>query len=313
MNTSLLPALAVLALAAPTVASAQLLAAKDAPVVYGHYHLHVTSAAEHRRFWIDALGGRGMQVGPLEAVAYPNVFVFLQQAKPADSKGTTIDHIAFQVTDLKSLVDRLRSASYRLTTQSDVNAMYTVTGDIADMPDRRQIVAFVEGPDGVRVELIERRGGAPQTQRAIPPPGIALDHVHLTLTDFTAMRQWYMKTFGATIGSQTFESKEVDLPGLPGVLHFSRPNREAFSLTGTPAPFSPQAGVMPASGSKGRVVDHIGFEVRGLEAFVKKLEESGMKLDVPYRQVPAVGLNIAFITDPWGTSIELTEGLSALK
>jgi hypothetical protein len=26
--------------------------------------------------------------------------------------------------------------------------------------------------------------------------------------------------------------------------------------------------------------------------------------------VPAVGLALAFVTDPWGTSIELTEGLS---
>jgi hypothetical protein len=29
---------------------------------------------------------------------------------------------------------------------------------------------------------------------------------------------------------------------------------------------------------------------------------------VPFRDIPAIGLKIAFITDPWGGYIELTEG-----
>ena len=41
---------------------------------------------------------------------------------------------------------------------------------------------------------------------------------------------------------------------------------------------------------------------------LKKLEARGVKFDVPYRQVPAIGLNIAYITDPSGVYIELTEG-----
>jgi hypothetical protein len=32
-------------------------------------------------------------------------------------------------------------------------------------------------------------------------------------------------------------------------------------------------------------------------------------MSVPYRKVPALGIAIAFFTDPWGTYIELTEGL----
>ena len=35
-------------------------------------------------------------------------------------------------------------------------------------------------------------------------------------------------------------------------------------------------------------------------------------LTVTYRTVPALGLAIAFIKDPWGTNIELTEGLAEL-
>jgi extradiol dioxygenase family protein len=63
-------------------------------------------------------------------------------------------------------------------------------------------------------------------------------------------------------------------------------------------------------GTKGRALDHIGFEVRGLESFAKKLEARGIHFDVPYREIPRLGLAIAFITDPWGTYIELTEGLT---
>ncbi len=61
-------------------------------------------------------------------------------------------------------------------------------------------------------------------------------------------------------------------------------------------------------GTKGRVIDHIGCEVRGLQSFCKQREAKGVNFDVPYREVPAIGLKIAYITDPTGVYIELTEG-----
>ena len=57
----------------------------------------------------------------------------------------------------------------------------------------------------------------------------------------------------------------------------------------------------------------IGFEVKSLQAFTKKLEADGIPLTVSYREVPALGVHIAFIKDPWGTNIELTEGLAKIK
>ena len=38
----------------------------------------------------------------------------------------------------------------------------------------------------------------------------------------------------------------------------------------------------------------------------------GIKLDVPYRFAANLGVGVAFITDPWGTSIELNEGLGRM-
>jgi predicted enzyme related to lactoylglutathione lyase len=59
--------------------------------------------------------------------------------------------------------------------------------------------------------------------------------------------------------------------------------------------------------TRGRVLDHIGFDVKNLEAFTKKLEAAGVKLDRPYTKNEAAGTALAFITDPWGTYIELNE------
>ena len=62
--------------------------------------------------------------------------------------------------------------------------------------------------------------------------------------------------------------------------------------------------------TKGRIVDHIGFEVRNLEAFAKRLQAQGVKLETPVPEGSGLGVASVFLTDPWGTSIELTEGLA---
>jgi extradiol dioxygenase family protein len=64
---------------------------------------------------------------------------------------------------------------------------------------------------------------------------------------------------------------------------------------------------MAQAPTKGRVLDHIGFDVKDLPAFIKKLEANGVKLDRPYTKNEQTGAALAFITDPWGTYIELNE------
>ena len=52
----------------------------------------------------------------------------------------------------------------------------------------------------------------------------------------------------------------------------------------------------------------LGFEIANLEAFCRKLEAKGVKFDTPYSKGGS-GISAAVLTDPWGTRIELTEGL----
>ena len=65
--------------------------------------------------------------------------------------------------------------------------------------------------------------------------------------------------------------------------------------------------------TRGRAIDHIGFELDDLAAFCKMLEAKGIEFDVPLREIPAIGLKVAFFTDPAGVYIELTEGLDDLQ
>ena len=44
---------------------------------------------------------------------------------------------------------------------------------------------------------------------------------------------------------------------------------------------------------------------------LRKLEAEGIQFDRPYSKLPS-GFGLAFLTDPWGTTIELTEGLRDL-
>jgi catechol 2,3-dioxygenase-like lactoylglutathione lyase family enzyme len=60
--------------------------------------------------------------------------------------------------------------------------------------------------------------------------------------------------------------------------------------------------------TQGSAIDHIGFEIDNLEEFCRQLEAKGIVFDVPYREIPAIGLNIAYFTDPSGVYVELTEG-----
>ena len=93
-------AIAAAWLVLPARLTAQLLKA-EAPIRVGHYHLNVTSIDEHKKFWVDALGGTATKVGSTEAVRFGDVFLLLRQQKPTGpTRGTTFDHIGFAVPNV---------------------------------------------------------------------------------------------------------------------------------------------------------------------------------------------------------------------
>src|SRR5215207_5466923 len=104
--TGITLALSLFVAASPS--QAQLLAAKDAPVAYGHHHLNVTDIPANLKFFSEALGGTPITVAGRQMVKFPNVLVFLCKQKPtAGSKGSSVDHLGFGVPDLRVAVDRI--------------------------------------------------------------------------------------------------------------------------------------------------------------------------------------------------------------
>jgi catechol 2,3-dioxygenase-like lactoylglutathione lyase family enzyme len=280
---------ALLALVPASSASAQLLAAKDGPIVYGHHHLNTTNAENARKFWIDALGGVLVKFGTnnTEIIKFPNALLFMREAnKPAPSggsKGTTVDHIAFSVPNLRQAVDRVKAGGFRVVTSAEAPPNVKVENDIGIVTGGPVSgIAYVMAPDDMKVELLEMKA------QAAP---VASHHVHFAGMN-KEMRTWYMQTFGAK--EQASANPAFVSAQLPGVL----------------LNFTPAASVV---GTEGRVIDHIGFEVKGLEAFLKGLEAKGIKPTVTYRRIEALGIAIAFVTDPWGTRIELSEGLDKVN
>lgn len=281
--------LTLLVLAPARNASAQLLAARDGAIVYGHHHVTVTSVDEHRKFWVEALGGAVTHIGTnnAEIVRFPNALLFMRAGKPTGgTKGSTVDHIAFSVTNLRQVVDRIKAGGFRMVTAAEAPANVPVKDDIGIVEGGGPVtgIAYALAPDDVKVELVEMKA------QSAP---IASHHVHF-FGPQKEMHAWYMQTFGAAAGASA--------------------NPAAFisaTLPGLGMNFSPAQTAM--AGTEGRALDHIGFEVKDLEAFTKRLEASGIKLDRPYTKVPALNLSIAFLTDPWGTYIELTEGFNTVK
>jgi catechol 2,3-dioxygenase-like lactoylglutathione lyase family enzyme len=169
--------------------------------------------------------------------------------------------------------------------------------------------AYFLGPDGAKIELVTsdqaaRTGPAGSVVRASSiedAPPIVAHHIHFINKQYVEMQQWYMKAFNATLRpGQTDFFIGADLPGVGYSLNFFRWEGDQ-SITHVP--------------TAGRVVDHVGFEVKNLEAFCKELEGKGIKLVRPYQKRDAAMNNIAtaMIVDPWGVSIELTEGLDKIK
>ena len=265
---------------------AQLTAANDGRIVYGHHHLNVTNVDAHKKFFVDTLGGVPAKVGTnnLEIIKFPNVLIFFRQVKaaPDGTRGTTVNHIGFSVPNLRAVVDKLKAGGYTMITNTEAAPDRPVKDDIAGPPPAGgSSIAFVQAPDDIKVELVE----APAQK--IP---IALHHVHFFHPANTEMQAWYVKTFGATPRAGGAFPAAL----LPGV---------ALNFSSSPT---------PVVGTQGRALDHIGFEVKNLAEFTKTLEASGIKMTTPYRSVPALGIAIAFFTDPWGTYVELTEGLDKI-
>ena len=138
-------------------------------------------------------------------------------------------------------------------------------------------------PDGLRIEL--------QEDATVDAP-IVSHHVHWFAQDAEAALAHYTGAYGLRREPRGTIETTANVPGMN--LSFSGVGRQF-------------------AGTRGRVIDHVGFEIDGLKDYVGTLQRLGVVFDVPYRELPQLGIAVAFYTDPAGVVVELTEGLRTYR
>ena len=272
MTRAVLPILAMLD---ATPCAAQLVETNQIGLRMGHVHLAVTDVDAQKRFWITVMGGTPVTHGPLELIQFPGAYIMLQEVEQAvpPPAGGIINHIGLIVQDMPKALAAWKAANVEIEPTENPNEVYVLA------------------PDGIRVEVY----GEP----ALSTP-IAMNHVHFYPPDIPAIKRWYVRMFGANPGRR------------PCVACLSKPRMiETGDLPGVNLSFSPaQPAVPKPAPSKGRAIDHIGFDVQDLDGLIRSLDAKSVTIEAPVRQVPGTRIRVAFLTDPWGTYIELTEGLT---
>ena len=145
---------------------------------------------------------------------------------------------------------------------------------------------YILGPDGILLEF----SGDPSLQ--VP---VKINHVHFYPPDVPAMQAWYAKVLGGVPGkcARTGAPDGVDCVEVPGV---------SLAMSKSDTKLDPTAG---------RSLDHIGFEVKNLPEFLKRMEAEGVTITQQLTPSNFVStMRVAFIADPWGTKMEITEGIA---
>ncbi len=269
-----------------------MLVAQTAPpnavgISMGHVHLVVPDPPAMQKVWLEVMGGTPLTAGPLTMVKLRNAFIIITGGANAAGRegtnGSVVNHVGFSVKSYAATRAKAEAAGLA----------------VRELTPGQQ--AFVTFPGNVTVEIQEDTAIEGDTE---------FSHFHLQVPDTNAAREWYIKTFGGEEGQRRKGLKGAKIPG--GFVDFLGAGGPGGRGQAKGADSAAAAPPPPPAPSKGRVLDHIGFEVKDLKAFTDHLAADGIKLDVPYTDVVArMGLKIAFLTDPNGTYIELTEGLAA--
>jgi catechol 2,3-dioxygenase-like lactoylglutathione lyase family enzyme len=279
----LIPALSLVALLPVASSWAQLSPPNKAGVTMGLLSYRVRDVAAHKKFWIR-LGATPIKVGQTDVMKFPDVLIFLTQGEPSGgNEGSVVKHVTFRVPNVAEALTKFEAEGLKVQRNRNNLQGYVFTPDgesVEFFQEMTEISGFTvdEGQDDRTAQRFSRKMTVP----------IATHHVHLYVPEGSEAqaKAWYVDVFGAVPGKR-WHYDAADIPGMN--LNFS----------GSPVALAP---------TRGRTMDHIGFEVKNLEAFCKKLQASGVKIDVPYHKQPT-GIASAFLTDPWGTYIELTQGL----
>ena len=244
-------------------AAAQPAPFNQAGATMGHWHLASKDVEANKKLFL-AMGGKLYNPGGNPLIMFPGLYINLNlgtEKGEGGTQGSVVNHVGFIVDNVQQRVAQWKAAGVKVLPGNN----------------NRVDQAYVETPDGVRIEILEDK------TQTVP---IRNEHIHFFLpeAEIPKAQAWYVKTFGGKAGNRA-NGPIVDLPGVQ--LRFNKADTKQVA-------------------TRGRVLDHIGFDVKDHAAFVQKIQSEGIKLDEPVRKSPT-GSTITYITDPWGTRIEIVQ------
>ena len=261
---------AFLLIAASSLSAAGQLATPNAAGVRAG-HIHLyVSDVPAQQMFWATMGGVPTANQRLQMIQFPGVFILLRGG--AQTSGGTVGSI---VNHLGFVWKDLPAAKAKWQAEG-----YKI--EQGEDPNH----GYILGPDGIRLEF----SGDPSLQ--VP---MKINHVHLYPQDVPAMQAWYAKVLGGVAGKCTRASAPdgadcVDVPGM------------SLAMSKSDTKLEPTAG---------RSLDHIGFDVKNLPEFLKRMEAEGVTITQGLTPSNFVStMRVAFIADPWGTKMEITEGIA---
>jgi lactoylglutathione lyase len=113
-----------------------------------HVHLRGPDPAASLAWYVDKFGGTIAKLkGQIDGVNYGGVWILAQRGEATPSAGHAIDHIGFRPLNVDSVVAGLKAKNVKVTTEPRPLTLPSGTS---------MRLAFIEGPDGVRIELVQR-------------------------------------------------------------------------------------------------------------------------------------------------------------
>ncbi len=260
---------------------AQLPAPNKAGVSAGHDVLRVKDLAAANKFW-QAIGGQPVQfAGRLNLTKFPGVLLLNIGGGPGRGKQAPVP--AAPPAELAgSEGSSLDFIGFSVKDLKGSLAKWAEAG-ITPLAGGSAKQVYLMSPDKIKVRITQDKSQAPP---------IVADTIKMMVPNVAEAQAWYAKNFGAEMVKRRGEMV-ADIPG------------SSILFEQAKGPVAP---------TRGRAFDRIGLEVVDLGAQVKKLEAAGIKLDSPYTgKNAAMNAGFAVFQDPFGTLIEMSEGLSAVK
>src|SRR5213592_4335139 len=159
----------------------------------GHWHIASKDVEANKKLFL-AMGGKLYTPGGNPLIMFPGVLINLNlgnEKGEGGTQGSVVNHVGFIVNNVQQRVAQWKAAGVRVLPGTN----------------NRLDQAYVETPDGVRIEILEDK------TQAMP---IRNEHIHFRVTEgeIPKMQAWYAKTFGGKATKTSNNAPVVDLPGV---------------------------------------------------------------------------------------------------